>query len=202
MFTGIITATARIKKLSRQGGIVSAVIQKPRKFKVYHGESISVNGICSTVVRASGGTLTFEYMAETLRKTNIGSLKSGDLVNLEQSLAWGGRLHGHFVTGHVDTRGTTTRIRREGNSRVLRIKIPAQLLRYIVPKGSVAVEGVSLTVVEKYRAGFSVALIPYTLTRTNLGEKRAGDAVNIECDMIAKYLGEMSAKHRHAGKRR
>ena len=201
MFTGMIQHRSRVENLSQRKGILMAVVQKPKGLRAMRGASIAVNGICSTVTKITSTSIAFEYMPETLRKTNIGKLRVDNIVNIETSLTPASLLDGHLTMGHVDTVGRIANIAREGSARTFTVTMPKTFLTYIAPKGSVAMEGVSLTVVHKTSQGFSVSLIPYTLSHTNLGTKEVGDAVNIECDILAKYLHEMVGI-RHNAKRR
>jgi len=191
MFTGIIAFRSPVVRRAMRGKNLVLALKSPAKFRVRAGESISVNGACSTASRILKNAIEFEYMPETLRKTNLKELRVGSRVNLERPLTLSSPLDGHIILGHVDGVGVIADTRKEGTSRTLRVKIPGELLSYIAPKGSIALEGISLTVVKKYRDGFSASLIPYTLAHTNLGEKQKGDSVNVECDVLAKYLREM-----------
>jgi riboflavin synthase len=152
------------------------------------GDSIAVNGVCLTVSSISSTAFCADVMPETLRKTNLHELKSGDKVNLERALPVGGRLGGHFVSGHIDGTGTILTEKREGNAQVKRISAPHQVIRYVVEKGSIAVDGISLTVVDVDNSSFSVSLIPHTAKFSTLGYKKPGDKVNLEADMLAKYI--------------
>jgi len=152
------------------------------------GDSINVSGCCQTVAELRGSVATFEAVPETLRLTTLGDLKPGDRVNLERSLAVGDRLGGHFVTGHVDGTARLAECREQGGERLWAFSAESALLGQMVPKGSVAVDGVSLTLVEAGSATFSVALIPTTLDQTTLGALRAGDRVNVEADVLGKYV--------------
>ena len=152
------------------------------------GDSICVNGCCLTVVRIDGSEMTFQAGAETLSKTNLGQLNSGDAVNLERSLAVGDRMGGHYVTGHVDTVGTVAKRTDDGQWATFWFQVPPELTRQMANKGSVAVDGISLTLVEVLEDRFSVALIPHTLDVTTLGGRQPGDHVNIETDLLAKYV--------------
>ena len=152
------------------------------------GESVAVNGACLTVVNVSGGAFAFEAGFETLAKTNLGELRPGDRVNLERALRVGDRLGGHFVTGHVDCTGRVVERVANGEWETVWFGFPPEFGELMVDKGSVAVDGVSLTLVEVTAGGFSVALIPHTLDHTTLGFKRPGDAVNLETDILAKYV--------------
>ena len=152
------------------------------------GDSIAVNGCCLTVVARDGQTLLFDAGPETLRCTNLGELQPRSAVNLERSLKVGDRLGGHFVTGHVDAQGTILARRDEGEWTYLSVGVPAEIAAYLAPKGSVAVDGVSLTIVSAQGDAFEVMLIPHTLSVTTLGRRQAHDRVNIETDLLAKYV--------------
>lgn len=190
MFTGIITKTAKVRSvIPGRGGLVlgiDAAMNRARR-----GDSVSVNGVCSTVKEKNGKILMFEYIPESLRLSNLSSLKVGDRVNLEESLGPNDKFHGHIVLGHIDGKGEILNIKKEGNSRVLEIKIPSSNFRkFLVYKGSVALEGVSFTVTKVSRTSFFVKIIPYTLSHTNLKQKKKGDLVNLEFDIIAKYANK------------
>ena len=152
------------------------------------GDSVAINGACLTVVRVEGDLLHFQAGPETLRRSNLGELAAGDRVNLERSLRLGDRLGGHLVQGHVDGIGHIARRLPQGDWETVWFRCPPELAAQMVPKGSVAVDGVSLTVVEATADGFSVALIPHTLAATTLGLKPVGAAVNLETDILAKYI--------------
>ncbi len=190
MFTGIVEEVGTVKAVSPTSLTVAAV-------KVLEGtelgDSIAVNGVCLTATLLSADWFAVEVMPETLRRTNIGSLKAGDRVNLERPLAVGGRFGGHFVQGHVDGTGTVASTRREGDAILLSFEAPPEIMKYIVEKGFIAVDGVSLTVVEYSPTTFSVSLVGYTQDNTTLGGAKPADVVNLEVDIIAKYaerLGE------------
>ncbi|MFF0435732.1 riboflavin synthase [Streptomyces sp. NPDC004327] len=153
-----------------------------------HGDSIAVNGVCLTVVETGDGEFTADVMAETLKRSSLGALETGSRVNLERPMAVGGRLGGHIVQGHVD--GTGTILEREPSEHweIVKVGLPAQLARYVVEKGSITVDGVSLTVVEVGDDWFTISLIPTTLALTTLGIKQPGAPVNLEVDVIAKYV--------------
>lgn len=193
MFTGLVEELGEV--LSRQhssSGAVLAIkgdlVYKDLKL----GESVAVNGICLTVSRlGSSGVFYADVMPETLRRTNLHELKKGSRVNLERALRAGDRLGGHFVSGHIDGTGEILSRRREGNAIVYRISAPPHVLRYLVEKGSVAVDGISLTLVSVEDTCFSVSLIPHTAVLTTLGYKNPGDRVNLEVDMLAKYLEKL-----------
>jgi len=152
------------------------------------GDSICVNGCCLTVVKLDGAELTFQAGAETLSKTNLGMLKSGDAVNLERSLAVGDRMGGHYVTGHVDAVGKVAQRNDDGEWSTFWFEVPTEMTAQMANKGSIAVDGISLTLVEVKDDRFSVALIPHTLEVTTLGQRNVGDLVNIETDLLAKYV--------------
>jgi riboflavin synthase len=203
MFTGIITHRSVILSALRRKNGLRVTLRKPASFRARAGDSVSVNGICSTAVHTSKNSIEFDYMPETLSKTNVREWRRGTPVNLEASLTLQTLLSGHLVTGHVDAVGKVQKISHGGSSETFTIDLSPTLMRYIAPKGSVTIDGISLTVVQKMHNSFSISLIPYTLRVTNLGMKRVGDSVNIETDILAKYLGEMliSKKRNHAKKR-
>jgi riboflavin synthase len=194
MFTGIITAIAEVRSVERRGKNLLVGVALPRQWCLERGESVSVDGICSTVARLGRGYFEVEYMPETLAKTTAGRFAPGDVVNLERSLRAGDRIGGHLVQGHVDTTGTVSSVRMEGNSRVVQISFPPRYARFIAEKGAICVNGVSLTVVKVERRTFSIALVPYTLRHTNLRMVAKGDAVNIEVDTLARYLASLFSK--------
>lgn len=186
MFTGIIKETVKVKEIkTRKNGAVLKLVRP--KFKTDIGQSLAVNGVCSTVVKTHP-YLQFEYMPETLKCSNINRLKKNDFVNLEPSLKFGATLDGHLVLGHVDAVGKILSVKTEGNSRVFRITIPSGFKKYLMPKGSITVEGVALTVVGARQNFFTVKIIPYTLRHTNLIWKKMENKVNLEFDILAKYL--------------
>ena len=152
------------------------------------GDSIAINGCCLTIVEIDGSTWVFEAGEETLSKTNLGDLAAGSSVNLERALPANGRLGGHFVQGHVDGVGTVDRIEVDGEWTNMYFRLPGNLARQLVPKGSITVDGISLTVVTVSDDGFNVALIPHTLEVTTLGKRQVGDRVNIETDILGKYV--------------
>ncbi len=185
MFTGIVEEVGTAKALRSGKLSVSAdrVLEKTRL-----GDSVAVNGACLTVTALDSASFTVDVMPETLRRTNLGLLRPGSAVNLERALIVGGRLGGHFVQGHVDATGKVLEMKAEGDAVVARVAAPAEVLRYVVEKGFIAVDGVSLTVVGFDGTSFSVSLVGYTLKHTTLGNRRTGDAVNLEADIIAKYV--------------
>ncbi|MDE2802263.1 MAG: riboflavin synthase, partial [Chloroflexota bacterium] len=151
------------------------------------GDSIAVNGACLTITTMSEGRFAVDVTPETLRRTNLGDLRVGSPVNLEPPLAYGGKVGGHLVQGHVDAVGVVAEVTPEGNSRLITFDAPREIMRYVVKKGFVAVDGISLTVAGLSDAQFTVAVIPYTDEHTTLGERGPGDRVNLEADILAKY---------------
>jgi riboflavin synthase len=182
MFTGIVEQMGEV-----QTGGTRLAVRTPLAAELERGDSIAVNGVCLTAVDITGDRFEADVMEETLARSSLGRLSEGDRVNLELALRVGDRLGGHFVQGHVDATGSVDSIEQREHSRVVRVAAPPEILRYVVEKGSIAIDGVSLTVVDVDDAGFSVSLIPETLERTTLGSVRPGDPVNLEVDMLAKY---------------
>jgi len=192
MFTGLIQSRGTIRAADDLNGGRTLTITEPALApKLELGESIAVNGACLTVVSCGGDEFTFQVGPETLDKTVLGSLKPGDLVNLERALRAGDPIGGHFVTGHIDTTGTILEKHPEGDWLTVWFSIPATFSELLLPKGSVAVDGVSLTVVAVQPDRFSVMLIPFTRDHTSLGSKKPGDSVNLEFDMIAKHVRKL-----------
>ena len=195
MFTGIVEEVGRLRGLRRDNG--SAVLDIDCTVVVSDarlGDSISVNGVCLTVTSLpERGGFTADLMGETLARTSLGAMSEGDAVNLERALAVGGRLGGHLVQGHVDGVGTVAAVEPQEHWTVLRVSLPVDLRRYLVAKGSITVDGTSLTVMEVGPAHFAVGLIPHTMDATSLRDRRPGDPVNLEVDVIAKYVEQMLA---------
>jgi riboflavin synthase len=197
MFTGLIEDVGKIAALKfRKGSAVLTVRPKLPVRGMALGASIAVNGACLTVVRKNKGALTVDVSPETLRRTNLGSLAVGSSVNLERPMRLNERLGGHLVTGHVDGVATVAEIKPRGEFTVFTFRVPAVLVPFLVSKGSVAVDGISLTVNQCAKNRFSVAIIPFTLQHTNLRHRRVGDKVNIETDLIGKYVHNLMAKRR------
>lgn len=169
-------------------------IRMPRGWKLSEGESVSVEGVCSTVQKTANHHFQVTYMPETLRKTTLGILHLGNKVNLERSLTMSSLIGGHLVQGHVDTTARIQSITADGEARIYTFEVPAKFSHYIAPKGSIAVSGVSLTVINPRRNTFQVSLLAYTLKHTTLGGKREGERVNIEVDMLAKYIERLLQK--------
>lgn len=185
MFTGIIEETGVLKE--QNGG--NLVIQADKVLEDVHlGDSIAVNGVCLTVTEFQKNWFRADVMAETLRRSSLGTLKKGSRVNLERAMAANGRFGGHIVSGHIDGTGTVENMQREGNAIWVTISCGAALLRYIAEKGSIAIDGISLTVAEVRENGFRVSIIPHTGEETTLLARRTGDMVNLETDIIAKYV--------------
>ena len=198
MFTGIVEEIGEIVDVAQSGDVVVLSVRAGRVADVAHGDSIAVNGCCLTAVDPdrtgpADGLIRLELVPETLKRTSLGAVRPGSTVNLERAVPAGGRLDGHIVQGHVD--GVATLIDRTPGERSdeIRFSLPAELSRYVVEKGSIAVDGVSLTVAEVFPDGFGVALIPTTLSDTTLGVRLPGDPVNLEVDVIAKYVERMTA---------
>ncbi|HZP40699.1 MAG TPA: riboflavin synthase [Candidatus Binatia bacterium] len=192
MFTGIIEVVGRVVDVRRGGSGAALTIATPRRLpRLALGESIAVNGACLTVTRRAGTGFTVDVSPETLRRTTLGGFRAGTRVNLERALRFGDRLGGHVVQGHVDGTGRLERIAPDGAWVAYRFSAPAHLAPYLVEKGSIAVDGVSLTVFDCRGGRFTVALIPHTLAKTTLGKLRPGDAVNLEADVLLKHVAAM-----------
>ena len=189
MFTGIVEELGTVEAVEQQSDAVRLTVRATTALEGTDlGDSIAVNGCCLTVAERSAVTWTADVMAETLAKTGLGSLAAGDRVNLERAATVGSRLGGHLVQGHVDAVGHVVRREPGEHWDVVTVSMPRELAPYLVDKGSITVDGVSLTVVEAQRDGFTVSLIPETLRRTTLGFREPGDAVNLEADVIGKYV--------------
>jgi riboflavin synthase len=194
MFTGLIEGRGLVTGKVTAGSAVRLEIEPPAELAAEAtkiGDSICINGCCLTIVAIENGRWSFEAGAETLQKTNLGRLQSGSSVNLERSLPVNGRLGGHFVQGHIDGTATVDEITRDGEWVTMWFRVPADLARLMVSKGSVAVDGISLTLVHVEAERFSVALIPHTLEVTTLGQRNVGDRVNIETDILGKYVAKL-----------
>lgn len=189
MFTGLVEKMGAVQSLNKQGAGSELVIASPDIASgVVLGESVAINGVCLTVVAQDAETMRFQVGPETLRCTNLGELQPGHRVNLERALALGDRLGGHIVQGHVDGVGSVVSRQRQGEWEIVWFRCPRELAQQMVPKGSVTVDGVSLTVVDVAAEGFSVALIPHTLEQTTLGFKQVSASVNLETDLFGKYI--------------
>ena len=193
MFTGIVSATGEVKDAVRGDSLLALSIECPViAEELAVGDSVAVNGVCLTAVERDGQTFGAEIVGETLVRTTLGALTPGDRVNLELPLRPADRLGGHFVQGHVDGIATLEDITPDGSARMMRWRVPPELAPYIVVKGSVALDGVSLTVATVEKDTFSVAVIPHTLDVTTLGRARAGYEANFEADLIAKYVERLT----------
>jgi riboflavin synthase len=191
MFTGLVDSTGTVHSVEANGDGAHLVVETPLAAELRAGDSVAVNGVCLTAVDPTPQGFAADVMPETLRRSSLGPLGEGDEVNLELPLRAGDRLGGHVVQGHVDGTGTVEDVRDEGFSRVVRIAAPRELLRYVVEKGSIAVDGVSLTVSAVDDGTFEVSLIPETLERTTLGSAAPGRTVNVEVDVFAKYVEKL-----------
>jgi riboflavin synthase len=198
MFTGLIADLGSVTAIAHEDAGALLAIRSALATELDDGASIAVNGVCLTATEVSAEGFRAQAMAETLRRSSLGELRPGSRVNLELALRAGDRLGGHVVQGHVDATGSVRTVREEGFARVLEIEIEPRLARYLVEKGSVAVDGVSLTVSALDDDGFSVSLIPETLTRTNLGDVREGAVVNIEVDILAKHVERLLEHYQEA----
>ena len=194
MFTGLVETTARVRRVDPEPDGVRLEVETPLAAELRQGDSIAVNGVCLTAVDPGADGFKADVMAETLRRSSLGPLAAGDSVNVELPLRAGDRLGGHVVQGHVDGTGTVVSTRDEGFARLVRVSADPSLLRYVVEKGSIAVDGVSLTVAEVDGEGFTVSLIPETLERTTLGLAAPGRVVNLEVDVFAKYVEKLVAR--------
>ena len=192
MFTGLVEEIGLCEDLQRSAGSARLLIQAPGiSCGVKIGDSISVNGCCLTTISTREGIMTFDLLDETLQRTNLQDLIPGRKVNLERSLLADGRLGGHFVQGHVDATIPVVAILQQGSDLRIDFKVPPEFAAYMAYKGSVAINGVSLTIAEVTADSFAVWIIPHTASHTNLGDLREGDLVNLECDMLAKYAARI-----------
>lgn len=195
MFSGIVEEVGQV--ISAGGGSLTIAASKVlAEMKV--GDSIAVNGVCLTVNQLDSSSFSAKLMPETLRRTNLGRLQPGEEVNLERAIPLGGRLGGHLVQGHVDGTGRVLSITPENGARLMSFSAPPKILEYLVEKGFIAVDGVSLTITAKNSSSFEVSVVDYTLTHTNLGSRRVGDEVNLEVDIIAKYVKQFTQSPRPA----
>ena len=189
MFTGIIEEVGKV--ISAQVGelVIAATGVTPG---MERGASMAVNGVCLTVTDFAASAFSVDVMPETLKRTNLGLLGAGDMVNLERALPFGGRLGGHLVQGHIDDTGRVASITREGGAMLIRFEASPEVMYYLVEKGFIAVDGVSLTIVSRDATSFQVSLVDYTRQHTTLGNRRVGDVVNLEVDIMAKYIKQFS----------
>jgi riboflavin synthase len=193
MFTGLVQDLGTITAVDATGDGVRLAVRTDLAAELAVGDSVAVNGVCLTATAVSDGNFSADVMHETLRRSSLGEAADGGRVNLELPLRAGDRLGGHVVQGHVDGVGTIRDARDDGFARVVTVGAPPDLLRYVVEKGSIAVDGISLTVVETGEDWFTVSLIPETLERTNLGTAALGQPVNLEVDVLAKYVEKLVA---------
>jgi riboflavin synthase len=197
MFTGIVETMGTVVRVLRRGGGARLEVRSPEVVSdVRTGDSVAVNGACVTVTGRIEDTFACDLVPETLARTNLGTLQPGEEVNLERPLRVASRLDGHIVQGHIDVVGTIRSRRRVGAQEMLEVTVPFELTRYLAPKGSVSVDGVSLTIVDVNKDRFRVALIPHTMETTTLGKKHQGAAVNVEVDVISKYVERHLAARR------
>ena len=195
MFTGIVEEVGSVASVPARSLVITA--SKVLK-DMQPGGSIAVNGVCLTVTDFDSKSFSADVMPETLRQTNLGTLRNGDMVNLERPLALGGEVGGHMVQGHVDDTGRVASVMREGEAVLIRFEASPGVMRFIVPKGFIAVDGVSLTVASRDADSFRVSTVDYTHRHTILGSKKVGDMVNLEVDIIAKYVEQLS-QPQHTG---
>jgi riboflavin synthase len=199
MFTGIVEEAGIVEKVRAGRRSTELAVRAPKVGRALRiGNSVAINGACLTIVGSRGNILKFDVLAETLRRTNLEFVRSGSFVNLERPLRADARLDGHFVLGHVDARGKVRRFERDGKDYVLDIDAPPSVMRYIVEKGSIAVDGISLTVAGVSRNWFRVWIIPHTREVTNLRVCRAGDLVNLEADILGKYVEQLLGRRSRA----
>ena len=188
MFSGIIQAKGKVISDISSLGIKKITVEAPKDWLFKDGESVAIDGICSTVISSSNNQFTVQYMPETLKKTIANNFCSESVLNLEKSLKMGESIDGHFVYGHIDALSIVTKIKKDGESKVISFSLGKDIEKYLAYKGSVTINGVSLTISNISKKDFEVSLIPYTLENTNLGNLKTGDAVNIETDILARYV--------------
>jgi riboflavin synthase len=194
MFTGLVQGLGTVARTDRSERGARLTVETELAGELSEGDSVAVNGVCLTATEVADGSFAAEAMNETLARSSLGDLEAGSAVNLELPLRASDRLGGHVVQGHVDGVGTVVGVGEDGFARRVEIESPPDVLRYVVPKGSVAVDGVSLTVTAVDGRSFTVSLIPETLQRTNLGRAQAGTRVNVEVDVLAKYVERLVAR--------
>ena len=192
MFTGIIEEVGKVKEVCRNGNNSFIRVQAEKVLEdVHNGDSIAVNGVCLTVTAHDSNIFQADVMNETLNRSSLGSLKTGSSVNLERAMQAGGRFGGHIVSGHIDGTGIISEVRNDGIAVWYRISAEKNIMKYIVEKGSVAIDGISLTVAEVTEKNFSVSVIPHTASHTVLSDKKTGDVVNLENDIVGKYVEKL-----------
>ncbi len=188
MFTGIIEEIGKVNYAAAGSLTITARDIMPG---IKPGDSIAVNGACLTVTTFNANSFSVDVMPETLARTNLGRLRAGDSVNLERPVALGERLGGHLVQGHLDDTGKVTSVRRDGGTMLIGFEAPPEVMRFTAPKGFIAVDGVSLTITDKDNSSFRVSVVDYTRKHTTLGDKQVGDPVNLEVDIMAKYVAQL-----------
>lgn len=192
MFTGIVEEMGTIAGIQKGAKSAVLTIQAEKVFSDIHiGDSIALNGVCLTVTSFSGNTYTADVMNETLRRSSLGSLTIGSKVNLERAMAANGRFGGHIVSGHIDGTGTITKVEKDDNAIWYTIAAEENLMKYIVEKGSIAIDGISLTVAKRSDVDFAISMIPHTAKETVLAQKKPGDIVNLENDIVGKYIEQL-----------
>ena len=192
MFTGIVEEMGTVRRLNQSPNRCELELSAAKVLEgTQIGDSIAVNGVCLTVIRMDKDHFTADVMPETLRRSNLGQLKTGSKVNLERAMAANGRFGGHIVAGHIDGTGTIRSMQPEGNAVLVTISAAPELLRYVVEKGSIAIDGISLTVARVDSETFSVSIIPHTQSNTILADRKVGDRVNLETDIIGKYVEKL-----------
>lgn len=192
MFTGIVEEMGTIAGIQKGAKSAVLTIQAEKVFSDIHiGDSIALNGVCLTVTSFSGNTYTADVMNETLRRSSLGSLTIGSKVNLERAMAANGRFGGHIVSGHIDGTGTITKVEKDDNAIWYTIAAEENLMKYIVEKGSIAIDGISLTVAKRSDVDFAISMIPHTAKETVLSRKKPGDIVNLENDIVGKYIEQL-----------
>ncbi|MCF7846016.1 MAG: riboflavin synthase [Candidatus Peribacteraceae bacterium] len=195
MFTGIITEIGTVKKIFRDKENTVFTIAAPCTAKnLKKGDSVAINGACHTVVQKTGSSFVVESMPETLRRTNFGDFKTGTKVNLERPVGVSGSFDGHFVSGHIDGVAKILKIEKDKNSKIFTLEIPKNLAKLVVEKGSVALDGISLTVISTRGVEITVGIIPHTLKETNLGIRKVGEKINVEADLLAKHVAKLLNK--------
>lgn len=194
MFTGLIEATGTVRSLELRGEQARLTLGLPFAGELELGESVAVNGCCLTVVESGDGCASFDVLRQTLSVTSLGGLEKGSLVNLERAMLAGGRFGGHFVQGHVDATGEVLDISPHGNDHRLEIALPEEIQRLCIDKGSLAIDGISLTIAELLEKSAVFWIIPHTMRETNLQQAEAGKKVNLEADVIAKHVARMLGK--------
>ncbi|MFC1900564.1 riboflavin synthase [Chloroflexota bacterium] len=189
MFTGIVNEVGKVASIN-QGSITITAKDVLRNMNV--GDSVAVNGVCLTVTTFNNNAFSANVMQETLKRSNLGDLSSGSKVNLEMPLTLGSYVGGHLVQGHIDDTGKLISIRQEGNAKILKYEASPDVMRYVVEKGFIAIDGISLTVVSRASGSFDVSIVTHTYENTNLGDRKVGDRINLEIDIIAKYVEQLA----------